>query len=437
MVSSKPAKVMSLILIGAAVIGASFCTNAQGDSRAHPAADSGSASGSTAVAAAGTRPALTPEQIKFYRELASSAWPYMDANYRKSTGLVSATPNWANTTVWDIGGQLLAFHAAKELGLLSPADYDTRTTRLLATLQKVPLFRGTAFNRVYSTIDGSVGEGGGHGYAATDLGRLLIALKVVSVNEPKFAPRIARIVKRIDFTKVVKDGYLQGQLIGTNGKPVAFQEGRIGYEQYAARGFSAWGADVANALDVKKNGTPVTVLGVPLLADARWQDRLLSEPFILYGLELGMPPDVQELATNVLRAQQARYDSTGTMTIATEDASSVGPDYFYYYCVYCNRKPFVIDVATSSKDLDAPRWVSTKAAFGWQALMPSPYTQKAVDFVAPAKDAKRGWASGVDERSGASTNAWDVNTASVLLEVADFQLRGGKPLIEKASIPAP
>ena len=78
--------------------------------------------------------------------------------------------------------------------------------------------------------------------------------------------------------------------------------------------------------------------------------------------------------------------------------------------------------------------MSTKAAFGWHALMPNDYTKKAVDYVAAARDPKKGWASGVMEDTGKSTNSWDVNTAAVLLEIAYYQLRGGKPLIEPAVV---
>jgi hypothetical protein len=232
----------------------------------------------------------------------------------------------------------------------------------------------------------------------------------------------------------VKDGYLQGQLIGSNGKPWTYQEGRIGYEQYVAQGFRAWGADVSNAADVKKNAQPVTVLGVQLLSDKRAQDRLLSEPFILYGLELGLSGDMKDLAANVLKAQEARYESTGTVTMVSEDAVSVPPEYFYYYCVYCSGKPFVIDASSPGKTLDSPRWVSTKASFGWNAIMPDDYTKRAVDFVQAADDPKRGWASGVYESSRKSTNTFDINTAAVMMEIAFYRLRGDKPLIEDATL---
>ena len=416
---------MSLLLIGAAMIAsATACTNAQGDTR-EPATKNPMGAVTAAV-----RPELSPAEKQFYRDVAKSAWAFMEANYQPSTGLVSATADWANTTIWDVGGQFLAFRAAKDLGLLAADEYDKRMRKALATLEKAPLYNKVAFNKVISTTTGGLGEGGMHGYAATDMGRLLAALKIVSVQEPQLKDQIDRVVKRIDMNQIVKDGYLYGMLPGSSGKPWVFQEGRIGYEQYVARGFSEWGADVANAMDVTKNGRPKKVYGVEILEDTRWQDRLLSEPFVLYGLEFGLEGAYKDLAANVLKAQQARYDSTGRMTMVSEDASTIPPHYFYYYCVYCSGKPFSIDVATPGKTLDGPRWVSTKAAFGWNAIMPNDYTKKAMDFVAAANDAKKGWASGVMEDSKQSTKSWDINTAAVLLEVAQYQLRGARPLIE-------
>jgi hypothetical protein len=257
-----------------------------------------------------------------------------------------------------------------------------------------------------------------------------VGLKVLATREPRYAEQAERIVRRIDFGQVVKDGYVHGQLIGNSGQPWTFQEGRIGYEQYVARGFAMWGQDVAPALDVNTNAQRVQVSGVDLLADRRQLDRLLSEPFILAGVELGLDGAYGELAANLLRAQEARYRETGQVTMASEDAVAVKPSYFYYYCVYCNGKPWVIDISSPGNERNEPRWVSTKAAFGWHALMPNEYTQLALDHVKAARDARQGWASGVFEGTGQSTKTWDINTAAVLLEVAAFQVRGRRPLIQ-------
>src|ERR1051325_5986770 len=193
---------MSLLLIGAAMFAsATACTNAQGDTR-EPASAKAPV---TANAAAPARTELSPEEKRFYRDVAKSAWAYMDANYQPATGLVSATADWPNTTIWDIGGQLLAFRAAKDLGLLAPDEFDKRIRKALSTLEKAPLYNKVAYNKVISTTTGGLGEGGVHGYAATDLGRLLAALKIISVQEPQLKDQIQRVVGRIDMKQIVKD----------------------------------------------------------------------------------------------------------------------------------------------------------------------------------------------------------------------------------------
>lgn len=440
--STAGTNMMLCILAFAALLSASSC----GDAHPH-AADSArqaarvdsthaatpATSVATNVAASATTEPLTAEERQRYRDMAKVSWSYMDANYQSASGFVNATPDWANTTLWDVGGQIIAFVAAKELGYIAPDQFDERMTKTLKTLEHTDLFRNVAFSKQYSTSTGRVSNER-TGWSATDLGRFLVALRILAVNEPQYAAQAEQIAHRNDFSQIVKDGYLQGEVIGSSGQPWAYQEGRIGYEQYIARGFAAWGANVSNALDVKRNAQPVDVLGVSLLADKRANDRLLSEPFILYGLELGLDGDMRDLAQKVLQTQEARYKSTGKVTIVSEDAVSVPPEYFYYYCVYCSGKPFVIDGSTPGKAMSGPRWVSTKAAYAWNALFPSDYTRLAVDYVNAAKDPKRGWASGIYEDSKKSTNTFDINTAAVLMEVAFYRLRGDVPLIQKAAV---
>jgi hypothetical protein len=394
------------------------------------------AAGIAAPAAPQREPAsepLTDAEKQLYRDIAKTSWIYLDTYYQRGTGFVNATPEWANTTLWDIGGQIIAYVAAKELGLIPAAEFDKRMRTTLGTLEKVPLFRGAAYNKLYATKSGSVNSER-NGWSATDLGRFLLALKILAVHEPGLAAQAERVARRNKFDQIVKNGYLQGQVIGSSGKPWTYQEGRIGYEQYMARGFAEWGADVKNALDVNKNAKPVDVLGVKLLTDTRYNDRLLSEPFVLLGLEAGLTGDMRELAANMLKVQEARYKKTGIVTMVSEDAVSVPPEYFYYYCVYCSGKSFIIDASTPGKALDSPRWVSTKAAYGWHALMPNEYTKTAVDYVSAAKDPKHGWASGVYEGKNQSTNTFDINTAAVMMEVAFYRLRGNRPLIELAPV---
>jgi hypothetical protein len=371
---------------------------------------------------------------------AAVAWKHFNRLWVPATGLARATLGYDKLTPWDIGSVLGALYSAQILGLIDTVEYRARVQRTLQTLEAVPLF-DSVFHRMYNARTGKMANRAGapttrgYSYSATDLGRLLLWLHIVAQGDSSLAESAARVVRRIKLERVVEGGYMFGEDISPSGKRRRFQEGRIGYEQYAARGYAAWGQDVANALDIRKHATPVTVLGHELLKDARGFDRLSSEPFVLLGLEVGWTADEEWLSRNVLAVQEQRYRDKGIVTIASEDAVGIAPYYFYYYCVYCSGKTFVVEVVDPGKTSNAPRWVSTKATFGWHALLPSEYTQIAVNRVARARTSE-GWSSGVFERAGTPTRTYDINTAAIVLEAAAYR-KLGRPLLQRPAATAP
>jgi hypothetical protein len=383
----------------------------------------------------GARPGAMNDRDVFM-DAARTAWTYVDGQYNAQTGLVNSVAGYKYATVWDIGSGLLALYSANRLGLLPDADYDQRMRRALQTLTETPLFDNGAFNKNYHTETGRIaGRNGqeeatrdGYGWSALDLGRLLLALKVVAANQPQYAPQAQAIVNRIDFSRVVAGGYLRGEDLGPQSRrPRAYQEGRLGYEQYSALGYAAWGHAPERAQRIS-DARPITILGVPLLADTRGGDLLTSEPFVMYGLEAGWTPEIRDLAWRVLAAQEARWRQTGSVTIVNEDALN-GPPYFLYYSVYADGKEFPVAPPEGAAPGPTPRTVSTKGAFGWHALLPSAYTWLAVQKVAGARTS-RGWGAGVFEESGRISGGENVNTAAVILEATLYTRRGGRPLVE-------
>jgi len=370
---------------------------------------------------------------EFFDAAAVAAFNQFNRLWRAETGLAAATPAYEKLTPWDIGSVIAANYSAHRLGLLADDAYQERMATTLATLEKLPLYRRAVFHKMYFAETGRmVGRDGqisdtGYGWSATDLGRLLTWLRIVAENEPGLRASAQRIARRVRFEETTADGYMVGGLLGSRGQLWKFQEGRIGYEQYAAAGYAYWGASVQNALDMRRHARPTQVLGVPVLADARGLDRLNSEPFVLMGIETGLTADMAQLAHNVLAAQQARFEQTGTLTMVSEDAVSVPPHYFYYYCVLCNGRAFTVDVAETGQHLDEPRWVSTKAAFGYHVLLATDYTKQVLEAVAQAKT-NEGWSSGVFEKTLKPTETYDINTAAVVLEAALYR-KLGRPLL--------
>lgn len=382
------------------------------------------------------RVAPHPDQALFL-DAARTAWTYADRQYQPATGLVNSVDGYTYATAWDIASGLAALYCADRLGLLPDAEYDARIRHALQTLQTVRFFDGIAPNKNYSTRTGAIAGRDdrdtraterGYGWSATDLGRLLVWLKVIAVNQPRYAADVQRVVDRIDFSQVVADGYLWGAVLDPAGQVQRYPEGRVGYEQYAAYGFAVWGRRAESALRLGENTFPVTVLDVPLVADRRGGDYLTSEPFVLAGLELGWNAEMEDLSRRVLRVQEERYRRTGQVTMVSEDHIPRPPYYFYYYAINHHGHQFTIGVQDSDTVLDDPRWISAKAAFAWHALLPDDYTRRAVDAVAGARDPAKGWDSGVFEATGGPTGSANVNTAAVILEAALFS-RTGRPLV--------
>lgn len=367
---------------------------------------------------------------------ARAAWAQVERGYSPTTGLVAALPTWAYPTTWDIASALASFYSARGLGYITDQNYNERVSKALATLKRARLYEGIAYGRNYDVNTGElVGPNqkphqNGTGYSAIDVGRLLVWLNIIAKRDPELAPAAEAVARRVNAARTLQNGYMRGEEIDAKtGKPVSYQEGRIGYEQYSAAGFALWGMKANAALNWKANSRPGTVLGIPIAVDKRGLDRLTSEPIVLQGLELGWEAPDQELAWQTLSAQATRFLKSGQMTIASEDAINRPPHYFYYYCVYCSGREFVINVHSPGVTLDQPRWVSTKAAFAWHALLPTKYTWQAVEAVQPALDTKQGWASGVFEQSHQSTETFSLNTAAVILEAALYR-KTGRPLIQ-------
>jgi hypothetical protein len=304
---------------------------------------------------------------------------------------------------------------------------------MLRTLATLPLFDGAAFNRSYSTRNASMAGAPrtgrrGDGWSTTDIGRLLLWLKIVATRHPEHAAEAEAIVRRLDAGRLVRHGYLRGFRHDAGGRSLDYQEGRLGYEQYAAAGWAAWGFPVERAARLEQNAVPVEVMGRPLAADLRGSDRLTSEPLVLLGLEVGWRPEERALAEELLAAQEERYRRTGLVTVVSEDAIGRPPHYFYYYCAYTNARHFAVDVQDPAAAVSGPRWISAKAAFGWHALLPRDYTARALGSLALARTPV-GWASGVYEGTGRSTGTANINTQAVILEAILYKKRG-RPLLE-------
>ena len=384
------------------------------------------------------------EQRALLLKSARTAWHFVSRNVAGS-GFVGATESYPYATVWDMASTLAATFSARELGILTPTAYKVAMDRCLKTLLEMPLYDSVAFNKMYAVQSGRMIDRKvqpsreGYGWSALDHGRMLTWLRIVG-TDTQYAARTRAIVARLKLDRLIVDGYLRGQDLNPRyGQPLIaktrlYGEGRIGYEQYAAEGYALWGARAPLALNFGANARPVQVEGSTVLADLRGADVLTSEPFIMMGLELGWKtPQWRALSLAMLDAQEARSRETGHITLVSEDAVNDPPWFFYYYLLYRDSTTFVVTSPLGHRSPNFPRWVSTKAAFGYHALAPSDFTWRALEAVQPSGASGGGWTAGVYEGSERPTHAYNLNTAAVVLESAAYVLRGGCPLIERCN----
>ncbi|HEY6089918.1 MAG TPA: DUF3131 domain-containing protein [Gemmatimonadaceae bacterium] len=382
-------------------------------------------------------PDVPKTESQLYMDGARLAWKYVENNTQSSTGLAKAHETFQYITTWDIASQIGATYSAHELGIIDDANYDGRIKKILATLTSMPLFEGAAFNRFYDSQNGQMvsrdfkPSTSGFGWSTTDIGRLLIWLRVLAVNQPQYAAQATAIKNRLNMGRLISGGTLQGVDVAANGVKSTYAETGLGYEQYAAGGFALWSQRASSSLNPTANARTQSVLGTNIWVDSRGNARATSEPYIMMGLETGFwATALRDQATALLAAQKARYDQQGIITIATEDAMPDAPYYFYYYSVYHSGQTFVVEGPGYGTVVSNPRWISSKAAFAWRAIMPTDYTLKAFNAVQAAAIPGHGWGAGVYEGSLKPTGYPTLNTAGMILESALYQ-KNGKPFLSE------
>jgi hypothetical protein len=368
------------------------------------------------------------------RQWAKVAWKYFQNNVDASTGLPGSVEKFPSATMWDTGSYLLAVISAHQLQIIDVTEFDRRIASALASLGKLPLFDKQLPNKAYDTHTLQMTDytnqpsARGVGWSVIDIGRVLVPLNVLVWQYPQHTVAARGVIASWNVANLSRDGELIGARVDKVGKTELIQEGRLGYEQYAAKTFSLMGLDVTTSSSYTRQMANVDVYGIKVAHDRRVprlfgaQNYVISEPYVLDGLEFGWDSASRELAWRVFAAQQRRYERTGVLTAVTEDHIDQKP-YFVYNTVFSDGK--VWNTTTESgEDASAFRALSVKAAFGWHALFGNDYTRKLVEAVAPLHDAERGWYGGRYEASGKINMSVNANTNAVVLQSLAFIERG-------------
>ncbi|MEM1303102.1 MAG: DUF3131 domain-containing protein, partial [Pseudomonadota bacterium] len=365
---------------------------------------------------------------------ARAAWTYLDQNVQPDTGFVNSVDGYPSTTLWDQGSYLLGLVSAQRLGLVTEGEFETRLSQLLNSLETLPLFDGRLPNKAYNTATlamvnyANEDAPGGIGWSALDIARFLMALRVIEKHYPHHGHQIRTVLAGWDLSAMAAQGELWGSELDGAGGYTRVQEGRIGYEQYAARAAALWGLDVMRAVSAERVVAWQEVQGQQIPTDLRRARSfgaitpVLSEPYMLIGLEFGFDAESATLAQSVLAAQEQRHQDTGHITMVSEDHIDQAP-YFLYASVFANGQAW--GVVTEHGDFHPElRTQSTKASFAWHALWPTDYTQLARDAVINTAHPDKGFPAGLYEATGEVNEIYTLNTNAIILQALHYQRFG-------------
>ncbi|MGS7256676.1 DUF3131 domain-containing protein [Enterobacter hormaechei] len=384
---------------------------------------------------------LTPREMA----IAKNAWQYFVANYQPTTGLVNAVNKYPSTTMWDSASYMAAMTAARELRIIDKAEFDRRMLKLLATLNKLDLFRNELPNKAYNTITGQKvnyqNKPGEIGFSALDIGRMLIWLKVIKERYPEYGNSIDNVLLGWNFTNVINPcGMMYGAYL-ENGQPKYVQEGRLGYEEYGAAGFALWGFGTCQASQPQPYEL-AEIYCVMVPYDSRdprltsQHNYVVTESYVLYGLEFGFDkptdrensprdythPWMKNFADRVYQAQENRYAITGILSARSEHQLDQSP-YFVYDTVFSDG--FNWNTITD-KGVYVPNTaaVSLKAALGMWVLWNSPYTDRLLDAIENANEAGKGYYEGLYENGDGPIKEFTANNNGIMLEALLFKKEG-------------
>lgn len=387
---------------------------------------------------------LTPEEETYAR----TAWQYFLNNYQEATGFTNSTGGYPSGTLWDMGNYLMALNAARWMNLIDQGEFDQKLNKFLSSLAALMLFEDSLPNKVYNAADGAMVDYSNHpsergiGWSALDIGRILAAFHVLRTCHPQYADWLKSIIDRWAVERSVQDGYMFGATVLEDGQTLPVQEGRLGYEEYAARGYQLWNFEVPKALSLVPFKM-VEIYGVQIPVDTRnYQDTnannyVVSESYILDGIEFGfLGNQMRDHAARVFEVQKRRYQATGQLTAVTEDNID-GPPYFLYNTVFSNGVAWATITEKNELHPDK-RSISTKAAFGWRYIFPDdPYAQQLFEVAKGLMSPDGGgFFAGLYEETNEPNRALTGNTNGLIMEILYYKARGNRPLIGGDSVSA-
>jgi Protein of unknown function (DUF3131) len=374
--------------------------------------------------------------------IAHQAWLYFQRNLNEQTGLVNSVDGLTSVTMSDQATAIAALISARELKLVATHEFEVKIRVMLHNLASMALYKGELPNKVYNSQTlvpinhGQLEKREEIGWSAIDIGRLAIWLKILGTKYPQFQTQTEAVWQHWQVQRLTKNGQMFGTTV-INGKEQYHQEGRLGYENYAAYGLKLWGLNVHEALNYQSHVAFANLYGKGVPYDERNHENsgannyVLSVPYILDGIETGFQTLPKAYADRILAAQEARYLTTKQLTAFTEDYLD-RPPYFIYNSLFVNGEPWATITDTQEKYHDLC-FLSAKTAIGWHVLYNTAYTRQLFNFVQRNLHSNKGWYNGFYESLKQPNQTLTANNNGLILESLLYK-NVGQPLTVWAGV---
>lgn len=385
---------------------------------------------------------LTEEEIQW----GHIAWKFFQNDYQPATGMVNSVHGYPSTTLWDLASYLHGLFSAFEIGIIPEDTLKGRYVALMKGMKAMSLFEDRLPNKVYHTGTlamtnyGNIPVSKGVGWSAMDIGRFLSVGHRIRHRFPHYWPLYVDVVQGWDLNYVLDRGVLRGVMFSTKDQSTRLvQEGKLGYEEYAAKGYLMMGLDAFDAMSYTDFLKFVPIGDEDIAVDTREvtyfpaYNYILSEPYFLDGLEYGWDVNSAELAQRIFRVQKHRWEKKGILTAMSEDHIDQEP-YFLYNSIYANGESWTC-ISESGIVVPDLKTFSTKTAFAWNTLYADRYTEHLLEVAKTLYHPDLGWYAGRYEKSGKINTALTANTNGIILTCLSYRMFGPVNLMKAGSAP--
>ncbi|WP_299006548.1 DUF3131 domain-containing protein [uncultured Shewanella sp.] len=376
--------------------------------------------------------AITLPLTRQEKLLLSKAQRFMDDNWNATTGFIDSVNGYTQTTMWDLGSAISGILALDALGVTDKGLTQIRLEKLLATLMSMPLYDDKLPNRQYNTVTGkpsgpySQSRYQGNGWSALDLGRLYIWLEVIKQQKPILSSKVDAITDKWQLDYAVKNQTLFGVKLTSKGEHFR-QEGRLGYLQYAAKGYQLAGLNVDRAYDCDNLGE-VEVEGVTLLLDKRNLPFFTLDPYLLYAIEVGLSSDCWFQLNRLYQLHKQHYQNVNLLKVYAEDSLNRRPWFLYNNIFYQGYAWWSVSSSGKNVPKEDTQRFSNKAAFAMSMLFDDDYARLLAEQVVKHSLKHRHVPTGIFS-DGKENVAYNINTNALILVSLWFKSRNYTPIL--------